>query len=192
MKTFLLLAVLCTGCGRSRDRVVCVGFDTSATAWRSGNPYDASFAEILKTSRSGDHIYAALINGKGLANGSPTIDFTIRPYSFVTDKRREYDEAVKTKIAKQRQLLDAALKNSVPSRSTEIIGFLHAASQIFRSYPGNVRKELVVWTDGVQESDSINLAKLPLTDQEIAKIIEEDRRGGRLPNLKGVTIWFVT
>ncbi len=192
MKAFLLLTVLFTGCTRSRDRVLCVGFDASATAWRGGNPYEAGWAQILATSQGGDHIYAALINEKGLANGTPSIDFKIRRYSFLTDKRREYDEAVKVKLDNQRQLLDAALKKSVPAKNTEIIGFLHAAAQIFRAYPGNAVKELVVFTDGVQESGTVNLAKAQITDQEIAKIIDEDRRGGRLPNLKGVAIWFVT
>jgi hypothetical protein len=169
-----------------------VGFDISATAWRGGNPYDAGWAQILATVQSGNHVYAALINEKGLANGTPPIDFKIRPYDFRVDKSRDYDNAVKAKLEKQRQLLDAALKKSVPSRSTEILGFMHAASQIFRAYPSNAVKELVVFTDGVEESEAVNLMTLQLTDPEIGRVIEDERRGGRLPNLKGVRIWFVT
>jgi hypothetical protein len=133
-----------------------------------------------------------LINDKGLANGAPVIDFTIRPYSFWRDKRRDYDPAVNAKLETQRQTLAAVLKRQSPSRSTEIIGFLEASSQIFRCYPARAKKNLLLFTDGIQEGESVNLARLALTDREIANIIAAETAAGRLPDLKGIEVWFIT
>src|SRR5215813_11382329 len=102
---FLALLVLVAGDCRA-ERVVFVGFDLSGTAWHGGNPYDTSWRQVLDVVGGGDHVYAAIINEKGLLNGAPVIDFSIRPYRFLTDKRSAYDAAVQAKLEKQRLLLD--------------------------------------------------------------------------------------
>ncbi len=161
--------------------------------WRGGNnPYDAGWVQALKTVQGGDHVYAAIINERGLLNGEPVIDFTIRPYSLLSDKRTDYDAAVQAKLEKQRQALDRLLKDTAPAKGTEIIGFLHAAAQILGAYPARTIRQVIVWTDSLQEGDEVNLAKLPLTDDQIAAIIEGERQAGRLPRLSGMSIWFVT
>jgi hypothetical protein len=174
------------------ERVIFTGFDLSATAWHGGNPYDAGFNLILCSVEAGDHVYAAIINGKGLANGAPVVDFTIRAYSFWSDKHKEYDAAVQAKIQKQREILNDKLRSSAPAKRTEIIGFLHAASKILDEYPAKTLKQVVIWTDGLQEGDEVDLARLSITDEQISKIIETERRAGRLPKLNGVAVWFVT
>ena len=159
MKTMIVLAlVLLTGCGQTQLQILYVGVDVSATAFSAGNPYDAIWAQVLSAVQPGEHVYASLINDKGLSSGSPVIDFTIRPYNFLTDKTAEYDQAVKAKLATQRQALADILKRQAPSQRTEIIGFLHGASQIFRSYPANAKKILLVFTDGLEEGE-LNLAR---------------------------------
>jgi hypothetical protein len=188
-----LLALLLFSCACWAERVVFVGFDVSGTAWRGGNnPYDAGWCEVLGTVADGDHVYAAIINEKGLANGAPIIDFTIRPYSFFTDHRKEYEAAVRAKLEKQRAALSAVLKHAAPSKKTEIIGFLHQAAQVLGAYPAKTVKQIVVWTDGLQEGDEVNLTNGSLSDQQISKIIEGERLAGRLPKLNGISIWFVT
>ncbi len=189
---FLILPLL-TGCACRAERVLIVGFDLSGTAWRGGNnPYDAGWVQALKTVQGGDHVYAAIINERGLLNGEPVIDFTIRPYSLLSDKRTDYDAAVQAKLEKQRQALDRLLKDTAPAKGTEIIGFLHAAAQILGAYPARTIRQVIVWTDSLQEGDEVNLAALPLTADQIAAIIEGERQAGRLPRLSGMSIWFVT
>jgi hypothetical protein len=193
MKTLIVLALLLlTGCSHTRERIVVVGYDTSATAFRTGNPNDAGWAQVLSATQAGDHVYVALINERGLANGCPVIDFTIRPYNFLTDKTRDYDQAVKAKLAMERQALADILKRQAPSQRTEIFGFIFAAVQIFRAYPPNAERKLLVWTDGIQDGESVNLARLPLTDRDIGDIIASETAAGRLPDLHGIAVWFIT
>jgi hypothetical protein len=192
MKTLVALALMLTACSGTRERVICAGFDTSGTAWRSGNPYDSGWAQLLEGIRPGDHAYAMLINDRGLGNGSPLIDFTIRPYNFLADKRPDYEQAVNAKRQQQRVTLATALKNQQPSRGTEIIGFLQTASQLFRASPASAEKVLVAWTDAMQESPSLDLSRLSLSDDEITRLIDRERRNGNLPRLKGVAVYFVS
>ena len=188
-----LLALLLSGNGCFAERVIFTGFDLSGTAWRGeGNPYDNGLKEVLSTVEGGDHVYGAVINERGLANGAPVIDFGIRPYSFWSDKRNEYEPAVQTKLKMQREALNNVLKSSTPSKKTEIIGFLHSAAQILNGYPAKTVKQIVIWTDGLQEGDEVDLARIVITDEQISKIIETERGAGRLPKLNGVAIWFVT
>jgi hypothetical protein len=189
--TLLILLLTCSPC--RAERVVFAGFDSSGSARRGGNnPYDAGWMQVLSTVEGGDHIYGSVINEKGLANGAPIIDFTIRPYSFLTDGGREYDAAVRAKLEKQRETLNNIFRNTTPSKRTEIIGFLHSAAQILGAYPPKTVKEVVIWTDGIQEGDEVDLARIAISDEEISKIIETERRSGRLPKLNGVAVWFVT
>jgi hypothetical protein len=188
-----LLVVLLSGCDSRAERVIFTGFDLSATAWRGGNNlYEAGWTQVLSIVEAGDHVYATVINGKGLANGAPVIDFTIRPYSFFIDRHKEYDAAVQAKLEKQREILGNVFKASVPSKRTEIIGFLHAAAHILGAYPSKTAKEVVIWTDGLQEGDEVDLARIVISDEQISRIIETERQAGRLPRLNGVSIWFIT
>jgi hypothetical protein len=188
-----ILLSLLTASNCFADRVLFAGFDISATAWHGDrNPYDGGWVQVLHTAEGGDHIYGSVINEKGLANGAPAIDFTIRPYSFFFDKRSEYEPAVEAKREKQRQILNNVLKGSIPSKKTEIIGFLQAAAHVLDGYPAKTTKQVVIWTDGLQEGDEVDLAHIVISDEQILKIIETERRAGRLPKLNGVGVWFVT
>src|SRR5437588_12133130 len=100
MKTVAsLLVLLLSGCDSRAERVIFTGLDLSATAWHGGNNfYESGWVRVLSTVEGGDHVYATIINGKGLANGAPVIDFTIRSYNRFTDRRKEYDTAVQAKL----------------------------------------------------------------------------------------------
>jgi hypothetical protein len=190
MKALLLVTVLLVGCARDNERVIVAGLDVSGSAYRGSNPYDSSWAQLLQAGRGGDHIFAGLIDEKGLANGAPVIDFTIRPYSILTDKRRVYDEAVRVKLDNERKALAAALANKRPAKGTDLIGFLRAAGQIFEGFAPGAERVLVVWSDGLQESSLLNLSKLG--DGDATGIVERERKAGRLPRLAGVNVYFVT
>jgi hypothetical protein len=142
MKTLMSPAIVILSClACHAECVVFAGFDVSATAWHGeSDRYDAAWWQVLNSVKGCDHIYATIINEKGLANGAPAIDFTIRPYNFLWDKRSDYDAAVQAKLAMQRAALSKILKGAKPSKKTEIIGFLHAASHVLGAYPSKTKK----------------------------------------------------
>ncbi len=132
------------------ERVVFAGFDVSATAFKGHtNPYDDSWRQVLKTVQGGDHVYGVTLDERGLA-GMPVIDFTVRPYSVLSDQRRIYDALVEKKREDQRLALDALLKNTPAAKGTELIGLLHQAGKILAAYP-QAAKQVIVFTDGIQE-----------------------------------------
>jgi hypothetical protein len=187
----LLLLSACGTCRAAERRILFVGFDVSATAYKSGtNPYAAAWKDLMKTVQDGDRIVATRINEKGLANGTPEINFGIRPYSILKDNRTRFDQAVQVQLDKQTEHLDTILKGSSPARGTEIIGFLDQAAVILAAYP-QAMKQVVVFTDGIQEGE-VDLGPMRLTDQEINAVVARERRAGRLPALNGISIWFVT
>lgn len=189
---FALILTLIAGLPARAERILFAAFDVSATAFEGhADPYDSSWHDLLQTVHGGDHVFAAVVNERGLANGAPTIDFTIRPFNILYDQSRVYDAAVQKKLQGQERSLDEALKNTPPARGTELIGLLHQAAKILSAYP-RAAKQIVIYTDGIQEGREVDLADKRLSDAEIGKIVETERHAGRLPALSGASVWFVT
>lgn len=183
-----------TGQCRASNRVIFVGFDLSATAYQRGsNPYHDGWVQVLNAvSGGGDEVYAAAINGIGLANGAPPINFSVRPRNIFLDKPSDYKAAVDAKLRLQETALDEIVRAATPSRGTSIIGFLHTVAAILAAHPPGPDREIIIFTDGIEESPDINLAKVQLSDVEIKKLIETERRAGRLPALGKMNVFFVT
>jgi len=193
MKLLIIFALLLAACSVCpAEKVLFAGFDASGTALEAGsNPYAKAWSELLDKMHGGEHVFASIINEKGLANGAPVIDVATRSFNLLFDHRSAYDQAVKQKLALQKDKLNAILRAAPPSHGTEIIGFLFQAAKILEAYPSS-RRQIVIYTDGIQEGFDVNLARMRLTDAEFSKTIKAEQLASRMPSLKGISVWFVT
>jgi hypothetical protein len=188
----LLFTLLITASSARAERVVFAGFDVSATAFAGHtNPYDEAWYQILKTVQGGDQVFAAVINEYGLTGGAPAINFSIRRFNIFKDQSMAYDAAVAKKLNDQRNALDHLLNNTAPARQTEVIGTLVQAGELLGAF-ARATRQIVLYTDSIQEGRDVNLARVQLSDAEITGIIARERRAGRLPALAGTAVWIIT
>lgn len=85
---------------------------------------------------------------------------------------------------------ESILSNKGKVKYTDILSSLLISERVFKSY-GKERNVLVIMSDMIEDSKNYNFTRERLTDKRIATIIAKERKGGRLPDLKGVTVYAV-
>lgn len=89
-----------------------------------------------------------------------------------------------------RERLDKLLEQP-PSPTTEIMGALVPAQQVFASFPNYPRKILVIMSDMIEESLRYNFHKKPPGKKDVDRIIDAEKKQNFLPDLKGVKVYVV-
>jgi hypothetical protein len=180
-------------------RVVIFGCDVSASVLdaekkKGANHCDAELATVLDSIRpETDQLFIYLIDGRGLTAGAPRLSFSYRKFNPFSERDADYTRAVTNKKAQTRRALDDLLARVEPVEGTDLFGFWQNAAQILRSYPASTTRQVVLVTDGVHETTGdLNFRKTALSDGDIERLIERQRKAGTLPELKNVQAVFVT
>lgn len=179
-------------------KVVCVLVDRSSSTDEQGvrQRYSDSFRRILEKLGSGDRIVADAITDNPLGQSSFPVNDEFEPFQPGTDnplmvrkKLGEHEEKMKGRRdsvwTKAQELFSSA-----PSKQTKIIDATLLAERVFKTYQ-RPKKVLVIFSDMIEESDSYNFQKDPPNDKVTKRIIDEETKARRLPDLKGVKVYVI-
>jgi len=170
--------------------VVFVLFDisgsTSVPAIR--RRYAEEFEKVLEAMRGGELVMGDRITENSLATANP-FKVSFPAYHPLKYSRMTHQQAMKSASDEARQHVKKLLQKVSPR--TDLMNAFQLADKVFngescRSAKGKI---LIVFSDMIEQSSRYDFTGIQLTPQKIQQIIESERKGGRLPNLKGVKVW---
>lgn len=177
------------GC-RQRTNKVVVAFADVSLSVKSYEPYLAAWQKICSCLQPGDRLLLAPISGSTYSEFKPLLDEEVQGVSWwqwLGEERQEHGTAKQT----QTQELTSAFKTLTEmerSDKTDILDAFVLASKIFGGDPR--KRVLVVCSDGIQDSANLSFYKTHLTPEFTDSFVEKTKQAGRLPDLKGVHIYF--
>jgi len=198
--SLLLMPACATPPAEAPTKVVLTLFDLSESTAKLAmrKAYLDAFRTIVATVRSGDALVAGWITEHSAAELVLPVRMNIPPFSPDTDnptvieaKRAAAMQAVRAETEQACQTIAAGLQN--PGRkvlNTNILSSLTVAERVFKSF-SQPRKVLVIMSDMLEDSEHYNFERLKLTAHETARIIEAEKRAGRLADLHRVRVYVI-
>ncbi len=147
--------------------------------------YRESLAAAAASLKAGDRFLVASIGEATRADFRPRLDLRV-PTSDVRLKQEAGERAA-------RQTVRAKLDTLVPAtgaaeRSTRIMEAIAAAAA---ALPRQGRHRMVILSDAVEESATVNLARAPASDAAIATAIAKAKADGLTPSMRNADLFFV-
>lgn len=181
-------------------KVVMALFDLSSSTKDNAirQRYAESFQRVLDKAVANDVIVADAITDNPLGQSSFPINQTFPLFNPGTDnplivrkKQEEYDKQLQElrgqlSATAQRLLADSARRIN----QTRILDATRLAERVFKTYLRQ-KKVLVVFSDMIEESDRANFQRQTPTEASTAKLLGEEQRAGRLPDLAGVRVYVI-
>jgi len=185
MIVLLPLLFCVTGVSAAHGRDILVFFDSSGSTRREVlMDYYKQYREVVGAMREGDTIACGLINANTRGTFAPFGSFSIRQKGTL-ESPSAYKEEVDRKRNGGLLVVKRVLSETIPSGNTDILSALGQAQTHFsRGTPGVGKNILVIFSDMVEETATLNLTKLlPKTvDNHYAKV------KGMLPKLSNVKV----
>jgi hypothetical protein len=196
----LLGLIALSGCNNKpvfrsdRDTVVFVLFDVSGStnSPRIRQRYIQNLDTIEKLlSQEGGTLRGDVIGSEALNTSTIPIDVSFPSYNPVFSTEKKHDEQIRKASVLLEKQAEGALETGEPGSQSAIMSSLEVASKILNGgqLKGARRKILVIFSDMVEESPRYKFPHEALTASRIKSIVDNERAGGRLPNLQGVTVW---
>lgn len=194
----VLLAGALTSCqdkaAQQHASAVFVLFDVSGStsAPRTRQLYFQDFTTILGALDGGDKIMGDVITDNTMATSTYPIRQSLPEYDILRYSRLTYQEALKKAEQQLRTQGDKLILHSSSTPSTDLMNAFQLADKMFNGDDWHTmsHKVLVVFSDMVEQSHHYDFTGENLTAERIQQIIDTERAGGRLPNLKGVKVWI--
>lgn len=187
-RCLLVLAVLflSLGCSTShRPRVVLVFADISASV-KDFQIYRDAWTKIVASLEPGDRVILAQISDRTYTGFRPVLDSEIPRFSYWRDNKLVHEAQLKQANTTFAAKLNHSLV-SVRPRSTDIFGAIVEAAKVFQ---GETREPvLVLLSDMLEDSESYDFEKLAITDKFTQRVIAEAKGDGRLPDLRGASVY---
>lgn len=168
-------------------------FDLSASTANADvrGRYFEDYGKLMDKIEGGDTLVVDRITDNPLAQSTFPVNEVFPRMNSWTDNPLQF----KHKKKLQRERIDKVVKEMVDDLSqryqnTSVIDALHLAQRVFATYPDG-RHVLVLFSDMIEESPYYDFSKESLTERRINKIIENEKKEGRLPDLNGVEVWVV-
>ena len=182
------------------SKTVFVLFDVSDStkAEETRRKYLESFDKIIEKTGEGDVLVADFISDDPLGQSSFAINQEFPVFQTDTDndlivkkQKQEFAEKIK---APREQIKEKAAQmlsdTSRPVKKTKILDANLLAEKVFQTYkrPKNV---LVIFSDMIESSEKANFEKQKLTAEAVQKILETEKKAGRIPQLSNVKIYVI-
>lgn len=147
--------------------------------------YRDTMAAAAASLKAGDRFLVANIGEATRADFRPRLDLRV----LTSDVRLEKEAGVRA----ARQLVQSKIDTLVPAggakdRATRIMETIAAAAT---ALPTKGRHRVVILSDAVEESATINLARAPASDAAIATAIAKAKADGLTPSMRNVSLYFV-
>lgn len=196
LAVFCLSGLMIISCGQiknlfgAKDKIVVVMVDVSGSIPdRDWAIYEQSFEALLKpdekVAKPGNRVVLGRISGQTLSNFIPDADST-----FPKTGVKINDEESAERIAKILKEKFEELRQK-ESKSTNIFESLKIAEDIFNRDQNRKVRWLVILSDMVEESRNHNFKTNPPAKPVADKIIEDHKKSGFLPSLKGVRVYVI-
>jgi hypothetical protein len=172
-----------------QDAVICVLFDLSQSAQDVRAGYQADFNKLVDGLAGGELVLGAGITANSLATGRFEIEQEMPKYSPFADSKLTFGKKLLSARTAMKQA-SRRLLEAPATMDTDLLGGMELAEKAFGSTAAISAKvrSLVLFSDMVEESSRYNFRKEPVTSARVTAILEAERRGERLPSLKGVQV----
>jgi hypothetical protein len=182
--SILILSIY--GCGENPQgaKNVVVFVDVSGSV-RDFDVYREAWKRISASLKPGDRILLARITHETFTAFRPVLDKEIPPFNALTDNKMKYDRQVKAIREEISAGLDKAIEGP-RSPKTDIMNTLAIAEKIFAGDPRG--RVLVLLSDMLEDSDDYNFERIAVNDEFVKRVIEKNRKLGRLPDLGGAAV----
>lgn len=181
-------------------KVVMALFDLSSSTRETAirQRYADSFQRVLDKVGENDVIVADAITDDPLGQSSFPINQTFPLFNPGTDnpllvrkKQGEYD----TQLQERRGQLAATAQRLLADTSrrisqTRILDAIRLAERVFKTYLRQ-KKVLVIFSDMIEESDRANFQREAPMEANTAKLLDQEQRASRLPDLAGVRVYVI-
>ncbi len=193
--------------------VVC---DVTRSTLGSRDEYLAGLARVLEGVQPGDHVVVMSAEDSSVQNSElwieeelPRFEFSLPPAPD-TDNQLLLDAWQKEQEQRYRQGLEdfatthdlvawrdetlARVENAVKSRAasgTDLAGAVYLAGQLLGSSSGSGDRRLVLFTDGLIQTPSVDWRSGRVTAGDVKRLVKQERSDGALPDLKGVQVTLI-
>jgi hypothetical protein len=196
----IVLALLSGGCSAVAEGseeagpLVVALFDVSGSTdsdeIRAG--YLEAFGRVLDVVDERDGtVIADVIDENPLAHSTYPVSATFEACDALTDNRLTCDaEARQTRdeaVATVRRILESEVRPA----GTDIHNGLRLAERVFDAYPEADERYLVVFSDMVERSSSLNLGRPSLDVARVGSMLDELSARDQIPDLAGVSVYAV-
>lgn len=181
-------------------KTVFVLFDisNSTNAQETRKKYLESFGKIVGKIGGGDVLVADFISDDPLGQSSFTINTEFPVFQTNTDndllvRKQKQDFEKKIEDLRKQEQDKAAQMLGDTNRSVKKTKILDAnllAEKVFKKFDRQ-KKILVLFSDMIESSEKMDFQKQQFTTEAIKKIIENEKKAGRIPNLAGVRVYVV-
>jgi hypothetical protein len=191
----------CPGQQLRKPAVVFVLYDLSGTAKDARANYLTYTKELLKSTAPGDAIIGDAISSASLSTGTYAINHEFPQYPpeyslfSTTTKQFEKDcKDVNEKFEKEKsdveRRLEEFLATQPSSALTQVLSGVFGSTRVFQTYP-NHQHILVVFSDGVEDSEIGKFDQTLPTEAVTNTILQKLNQSGRMPDLSGVKVFFI-
>ena len=166
-------------------KVVTIFVDVSGSV-RDFDAYREGWCKIVEKLKEGDRIVLGRITEETFTRFRPVLDTTVPVFNPLTDNRLRFEKRTKAIRGDLEKGVEAAL-GAPRSPKTDVMNSLVLAEKIFA---GDKRHPvLVLFSDMLEDSDAYSFERVTITEGMIHRIVEEKRRDGQLPDLRGATVY---
>jgi len=199
VRSALALVWLCvlpalTACRQQPATIVYLLLDVSAStnspAVRAEYLREAD-AIAMALSQNGAAIRGDVIGTDALNNSSLPIQVDIPTYSMFNSTPEKHAKAVRQVLATLHRQVETAIQENARAQSTPIMESLQMAQKVLNGsqFAHCEQKQLIVFSDMVQESSAYNFAKNPITASQSRAVLDAEQKAHRIPDLAGVKVW---
>lgn len=177
-------------------KTILVLFDLSgSTNNAQRQKYNAIFSRILERVGFGDALVAAKITESSIAEQEIPVKEEFAPLKLTGNalKNKVAIREAEEKLIPRKEAIAATVKEALfskKSKKSDLMGALHLAGKIFKSYQHD-RSILVVMSDMLEDSQAYNFSNEKLTQERIRDILENEKKANRLPDLANVKVYVV-
>jgi hypothetical protein len=177
-----------------RDTVVYVLFDVSGSTDSAAvrQHYSGDLSIITRfLSQDGGTVRGDVVSSQALNTSTVPIDVTFPVYDRVFSTENKHTKDIQAASGLLQQQTESLLSGSPASSQTALMAAMEVAAKILNGgqLRNAKRKCLVIFSDMVEESPRYNFQRGVLNDSRTKEIIDSERAGGRLPDLRGVKVW---
>jgi hypothetical protein len=196
----ILLSLMSAGCSAVAERseesgpLVAVLFDVSGStdldAIRTG--YLEDFERVLAFADERDAtLVADAIDENPLAHSAFPVNVTFEACNALTDNRLTCDTGAQDTRDEAVATVRRILESEERPAGTDIHNGLRLAERVFAAYPEARERYLVVFSDMVERSSSLNLGRPSLDAGRIGSMLDQLAARDQIPDLTGVSVYAV-
>lgn len=151
---------------------------------------NAGEGTVLGEVKPDTRLIADKITENSLSSGVLPVDVAFPRRGWIDNPK-----AYAAKSAKARRTASDGLPRILASRTasqTDILGALSLAGKVLNGskYKGAKNKVLVVFTDGIHQTNELDFLSYKFTDDTVRDTLDKERELDRLANLSGVKVWM--